>query len=119
MGIAASVLATLARCIEAAKKHCATSHLIPAAVPDDSHPFFVHVASYCTQHKNGAAVEAVTKFLGLLSPAFCLAATLSHGDTSDQLMDSISEYIDRNIVVVDLADIRFTPKPARELEFQH
>ena len=101
-----------------AEKHGPTSHLIPAAVPDGSHPFFVHVASYCTQHKNGAAVEAVTKFLGLLSPAFCLAATLSHGDTSDSLLELINNYIDRNLHVVDPAKIPFAPTHDREIEFQ-
>ena len=60
----------------------------------------------------------MTKFLGLLSPAFCLAATLSHGDTSDQLLELINNYIDRNLHVVDPAKIRFTPTHDRELEFQ-
>ena len=42
-----------------------------------------HLASWCTQHKTGNVVESVTKFLGLLSPTFCLASTFAQGDVYD------------------------------------
>ena len=44
-----------------------------------------HIPTYCIQHKTGSAVERVTEFLGLLSPAFCIASSLSWGNLADDL----------------------------------
>ena len=46
---------------------------------------FFHLAMLCIQHKTGAVVEKVTKFLGLLSPSFCMASCLSDGDFLDNM----------------------------------
>ena len=38
--------------------------------------FCCHIPSYCCQHKVGSCIEAVTKQLGVYSPAFCIASVL-------------------------------------------
>ena len=38
--------------------------LQPAPYPSPNEPFHVHVASFCSPHKTGTAVESITKFLG-------------------------------------------------------
>ena len=90
----------------------------PAAAPDSARPFFAHAASYCAQHKTGNAVEQITQFLGLLGPSFCLASTLSHGNTADGLLDGIKEILGRNLDVVDPATLHFDAADERELQFQ-
>ena len=96
------------------------AELDPASVevPDSDHPFWAHVASYCVQHKTGNAVEVMTKFLGLLSPSYCLATVLAHGDTADNLMDTIKVYIARNLQVKDPNEVAFDHNDYREIEFQ-
>ena len=44
-----------------------------------------HLPSFCTQHKTGNVVEAVTKYLDLHKPAFCLASLLAFGDVAEDL----------------------------------
>ena len=50
-----------------------------ADVPQASVDARFHIPLYCIQHKTGSAVERVTQFLGLISPAFCIASSLSWG----------------------------------------
>ena len=48
---------------------------------DDGTSF--ELTCFCVQHKTGNVVEEVTKFLGLLSPSFCIASCLSQGDLGE------------------------------------
>ena len=86
--------------------------------PGHRKPLFAHVASYCAQHKTGNAVECVTKFLGLLSPSFCSASTLSHGSIADAILEIVKQRIARNLKVVDPATLNFDADDHRELKFQ-
>ena len=63
-------------------------------------------------------MEQISRFLGLLSPCFCLASVLTQGDTSDSLLDIIDDLIERNLKVVDPAVVHFNAADERELEFQ-
>ena len=58
-----------------------------------------HIPTYCIQHKTGSAVERVSLFLGLISPAFCIASALSWGDLADGLDDLLLETIDEELIV--------------------
>ena len=89
-----------------------------AAAPDHTKPFFCHIPSFCIQHKTGNVVEDITKFLGLIGPSFCLASTLSHGDSADELLQCINDYIARNLVPRDPADLHFSAADERDLKFQ-
>ena len=60
-----------------------------------------HVAAYCTQHKTGSVVETITKQLGLLSPCFCIASVLKHGDVCDDLQELLESIIPDILDVVD------------------
>ncbi len=71
------------------------SLLLAVEKPSPNEAFYCHVASYCTQHKTGNAVEQITKFLGVLSPSFCLASCLTNGDIADKVYDSICDFLDR------------------------
>ena len=53
---------------------------------DDGTSF--ELTCFCTQHKTGNVVEEVTKFLGLLSPSFCLASCLSQGVLGEEIEQS-------------------------------
>ena len=70
--------------------------LLGCEAPCPSQPFRCHVAAYCTQHKTGNAVEQISKFLGVLSPSFCLASCLANGEVSDSLHAAICKLIDDN-----------------------
>ena len=80
-----------------------------SAVGDPSKPFSVHLPQYCCQHMTGNVVEASTKWLGLLSPCFCMASCLSHGDISDALLADIDEIIENSLEVRDPATYMMTP----------
>ena len=92
--------------------------LQPAPYPSPNEPFHVHVASFCSQHKTGTAVESITKFLGVLSPSFCLASCLANGDVADKLYIAICDLLDRNMDVCDPAKLAFDAADERELAFQ-
>ena len=92
--------------------------LLPAEKPSPNEPFYCHVAAFCTQHKTGNAVEQITKFLGVLSPSFCLASCLANGDVADKLYNGICELLDRNLDVKDPALLVFNDADKQELKFQ-
>ena len=50
-----------------------------------------HLPSFCTQHKTGNVVEAVTKYLDLHKPAFCLASLLAFGDVAEDLRKMLQQ----------------------------
>jgi hypothetical protein len=64
-----------------------------------------HVAAYCTQHRTGSVCEEVSKRWGLLSPAFCLATQLEHGDFIDSLRTSVVEVLRKFLHCVDHLDV--------------
>ena len=64
-----------------------------------------HVAAYCTQHRTGSVCEEVSKRWGLLSPAFCLATQLEHGDFIDSLRTSVVEVLRTFLHCVDHLDV--------------
>ena len=76
-----------------------------------------HAALFCVQHKTGAVVEAVTKFLGLLSPSFCLSSCLSYGDLADDIENNIRTILDDMLVVSDPADVCYSEAEERDVEF--
>ena len=57
-----------------------------------------HLATYCIQHKTGSAVERVTQFLGLISPAFCIASSLSWGNLADDLDALLLQTIEEDLI---------------------
>ena len=89
-----------------------------ASHPSTNEPFHVHVASYCSQHKTGTAVEYITKFLGVLSPSFCLASCLANGDVADKLYDAICGYLDRNMLIKAPDELDFDAADEEEIAFQ-
>ena len=62
-----------------------------------------HVASYCTQHKTGNAVQQVTEYLGLIRPGFSLAACLQAGDIAKDLDADLEAVLQQHLEVVDPA----------------
>ena len=66
---------------------------------------FFHLPMFCIQHKTGAVVEKVTKFLGLLSPSFCMASCLSDGDFLDDMEVHMSATLS------DVLDVRDPAEP--------
>ena len=89
-----------------------------SAAGDPQKPFAVHLPQYCCQHMTGNVVEACTKFLGVLSPTFCMASCLSHGDIADQLLADVDDYIEKNMEVDDPAERPLAPSEEKELQFQ-
>ena len=89
-----------------------------SAAGDPQKPFAVHLPQYCCQHMTGNVVEACTKFLGVLSPTFCMASCLSHGDIADQLLADVDDYIEKNLEVDDPAERPLAPNEEKELQFQ-
>ena len=57
-----------------------------------------HIPLYCIQHKTGSAVERVTQFLGLISPAFCIASALSWGNLADDLDALLLQTIEEDLI---------------------
>ena len=57
-----------------------------------------HIPTYCIQHKTGSAVERVSLFLGLISPAFCIASLLSWGNLADDLDALLLETIEEDLI---------------------
>ena len=57
-----------------------------------------HIPTYCIQHKTGSAVERVTEFLGLISPALCLASLLSWGNLADDLDALLLQTIEEDLI---------------------
>ena len=47
-----------------------------------------------------------------------MASTLSHGDTADDCLDAINGILDRNLLVVNPAELNFDAEDERELHFQ-
>ena len=66
---------------------------------DDGTSF--ELTCFCTQHKTGNVVEEVTKFLGLLSPSFCIASCLSQGDLGEEVEAKLPSTLDCMLDVVD------------------
>ena len=66
-----------------------------------------HIASYCTQHKTGNAVQQVTEYLGLIGPGFALASCLATSDISGSLDVELRRVLDEELDVVSPADILF------------
>ena len=66
---------------------------------DDGTSF--ELTCFCTQHKTGHVVEEVTKFLGLLSPSFCIASCLSQGDLGEEVDTKLRSTLDCVLDVVD------------------
>ena len=77
----------------------------------------IHAVCFCTQHKTGAVVEAVTKFLGLLSPSFCISSCLSCGDLADDIETNIRAILEEVLVVSDPAEMCYTEEEKRNVEF--
>jgi hypothetical protein len=78
---------------------------------------FFHAVCYCTQHKTGAVVEAVTKFLGLLSPSFCIAACLSYGNLAEDIEKNVRGILDEVLVVSDPAEMCYDETEERGVKF--
>ena len=76
-----------------------------------------HIASFCTQHKTGAAIEAVTKYLGLLSPTFCIASLMAGGDYADDVEKRARAILEETMDVVDPEDIVLDEDGQRQLDF--
>ena len=64
-------------------------------------------------------VEAITKFLGLLSPSFCLASVLANGDIADQMLSQIGDVLECNLEPVDPATLAFDADDEQQPQFQH
>ena len=60
----------------------------------------------------------ITKFLGLLSPTFCLASVLANGDISDDILLVINGILECNLEPVDTATLNFNADDGRQLQFQ-
>ena len=60
-----------------------------------------HIPAYCCQHKVGGCVEAVTKYLGVYSPAFCIATLLSFAEVASDLSGRVADLIEKELVVID------------------
>ena len=65
----------------------------------------VEMTCFCTQHKTGSTVEEVTKFLGLLSPSFCIASCLSQGDLGEEVEAKLHSTLDCMLDVVDPTEL--------------
>lgn len=77
-----------------------------------------HIASYCTQHKTGSAVQEVTEYLGLIRPGFALASVLSTGDIADDLDFQLRMVIELELEVVDPVSIQLdAPDDLQTQEF--
>ena len=66
---------------------------------DDGTSF--ELTCFCTQHKTGNVVEEVTKFLGLLSPSFCIASCISQGDLGEEVDAKLPSTLDCMLDVMD------------------
>ena len=70
---------------------------------DDGTSF--ELTCFCTQHKTGNVVEEVTKFLGLLSPSFCIASCLAQGDLGEEAEAKLPSTLDGMMDVVDPTEL--------------
>ena len=61
--------------------------------------FRCHLPSYCCQHKVGSFIEAVTKYLGVHSPSFCIASLLCFQDISTELAKRVDKIFDEELEV--------------------
>ena len=66
-------------------------------------PSRFHVASYCVQHKTGAAVQKVSEYLGLIRPGFALASCLATGSIADDLDSELEAVLAQELEVIDPA----------------
>ena len=80
---------------------------------DEAGKNFFHLPMFCIQHKTGAVVESVTKFLGLLSPSFCMASCLSDGDVVDDIEVHLSSILSEIVDVRDPAEAIFDAEADR------
>ena len=64
-----------------------------------------HVAAYCTQHRAGSVCEEVSNKWGLMSPSFCVATQMEHGDFIDTLRTSVVEVLRKYLHCVDHIDV--------------
>ena len=64
-----------------------------------------HAAAYCTQHRTGSVCEEVSKKWGLMSPSFCVATQMEHGDFIDSLRTSVVAVLNKYLHCVDHVDI--------------
>ncbi len=85
----------------------------------DLGPRRFHVASYCTQHKTGNAVQQVTEHLGLIRPGFALASCLGTGSIADSLDRELRAILLRDLEVMDPAAVDLeldAPEDAPQIE---
>ena len=59
-----------------------------------------HLPSFCTQHKTGNVVSAVTKYLDLHKPAFCLASLLAFGDVASDLLKLLQQVMSNELEIL-------------------
>ena len=78
-----------------------TTSQLEQPVPGNPNCLRCHIPAYCCQHKVGGCVEAVTKYLGVYSPAFCIATLLSFAEVASDLSGRVADLIEKELVVID------------------
>ena len=59
-----------------------------------------HLPSFCTQHKTGNVVEAVTKYLDLHKPAFCCVSLLAFDDVAEDLRTLLQQVMSNELEIL-------------------
>jgi hypothetical protein len=75
------------------------------------------VCLYCVQHRTGNIVEQVTKYLGLITPCFCISSMLARGDLSQDLEEYLRPVVDKMLDIVD--PTTETPAAGQEDQQRH
>ena len=77
-----------------------------------------HVASWCTQHMTGSAIQEVTVYLGLTRPGYALASCLATGEVADDVDAEIRAVLADELEVLDPAELEVdAPDSDNMMEF--